>query len=250
MLVSAYRCLMALALPERHMVNRFIARSLAAAAADGRCLDIGAGTAPFASALAAALPGLEYVAIDRIANDTTDVIADATTLPFEKDSAALACFFQVLSHLPSPVAALREAGRVLRPDGLLLVTYPLLCPQGRSMDLWRWTRAGMEALLDEADFVVIDHRPQGGILSYFVATLAMVPGRLLIPHRAGWRSGRDVVDAARLALATALALPFHLLGFPAWFLDRIIDRNPAFYIGAMVLARPRGGAEGAAECSN
>lgn len=240
-LVAAYRRLQDLVVPERHMVNRFIATHLPAAApAAGLALDVGAGTAPFAPALVAAATGLTYVAVDRIANDTTAVVADALTLPFPAGSAGLACYFQVLAHLPDPDSALAEARRVLAPESCLLISYPLLCPQGRSRDLWRWTLAGMERLLDRSGFDIIAHEPQGGILSYFMATLALVPGRLLVAHRQGWRSGRSAGDAFRLGLAFLFSLPFHLLGFPAWAIDRRIDRHPAFYVGGMVLARRRG----------
>jgi SAM-dependent methyltransferase len=239
-LVAAYRRLQDLVVPERHMVNRFIATHLPAITpAAGLALDVGAGTAPFAPVLAAAAPQLHYVAVDRIENDTTGVVADAFALPFPTHSAGLACYFQVLAHLADPDIALAEARRVLMPGGCLLISYPLLCPQGRSRDLWRWTVPGMERLLDRSGFDIMAHEPQGGIVSYFVATLALVPGRLLVSHRQGWRSGRSAGDALRLGLAFLLSLPFHLLGFPAWALDRRIDPRPAFYIGGMVLARRR-----------
>lgn len=241
-LVSAYRRAQAMTIPERHMVNRFIASHLPdAAPAAGLALDVGAGTAPFAPALMTTAPGLRYVALDRIVNDTTGVVADALFLPFPTGSAGLACYFQVLAHLPDPDKALSEARRVLMPGGCLLISYPLLCPQGRSRDLWRWTLPGMERLLDRSGFDIVAQEAQGGIVSYFVATLALVPGRLLVAHSQGWRSGRRTGDALRLGLAFLLSLPFHLLGFPAWVLDRWLDPRPAFYIGGMVLARRRAG---------
>ena len=240
--ILAYRRLQRLVVPERHMVSRFIAANLPGALpAHGLCLDIGAGSTPFEAALTKAVPGLRQVPVDVIANDTTQIVADALLLPFRPGTAGLACFFQVLSHLPDPPRALAEARRALMPNGCLLIAYPLLYPQGRSQDLWRWTRPGMEHLLDQAGFDVVAHQTQGGIASYFIATLAQIPGRLLIAHRQGWRSGRGGGDALRLGLAFLLALPFHLLGFPAWLIDRLCDRDPAFYIGAMVLARRRGG---------
>lgn len=241
-LVALYRHLQTIMVPERHMVRRFIATHLPGAApAGGLMLDIGAGTAPFAPALTAAAPGLHHVALDHISNDGTAVVADALALPFPPDSVGLACYFQVLAHLPAPERALAEARRVLMPGGCLLISYPLLCPEGRSRDLWRWTLPGMEHLLDRAGFDIVAQEAQGGITSYFVATLALIPGRLLVAHRQGWRSGRNAGDALRLGLAFLLSLPFHLLGFPAWLVDRWCDPKPAFYIGGMVLARRREG---------
>jgi SAM-dependent methyltransferase len=240
--ISAYRAILSAIVPERHMVRGFIARHLTAREATGLCLDIGAGTAPFADALRTALPRAHYVAVDRISSEPVAVIADATSLPLPSASASLSCFFQVLSHVPDMVGALAEARRVLAPDGHILIVYPFLIPECRSRDLWRWTMPGMERLLDEAGFEIVAHEPQGGILSWLTGTLAVLPGSLLVAHRAGWRSGRGPADSLRLALALVLSFPFHLLGFAAWGLDRMLDRKPVFYLGAMVLARRRPGA--------
>lgn len=237
--IAAYRAFLSAVVPERHMVRGFIARHLGSRDAEGLCLDIGAGTAPFAAALRQALPKARYVAIDRIPSEPVDLIADATSLPLPTGSASLACFFQVLSHVPDMAGALAEVRRTLAPDGQILIVYPFLIPECRSRDLWRWTMPGMERLLDEAGFDIVAHEPQGGILSWLTGMLAVLPGSLLIAHRAGWRSGRGPIDSLRLGLALLLSLPFHLLGFAAWSLDRMLDRKPVFYIGAMVLARRR-----------
>jgi SAM-dependent methyltransferase len=41
--------------------------------------------------------------------------------PQDGDGVDAVCFFQVLEHLPDPVAALRTAAALLRPDGLVLI---------------------------------------------------------------------------------------------------------------------------------
>lgn len=236
--VAGYRRAQDLLLPERFVVRRFIARHLATAAPPaGFGIDVGAGTAPFAPAIAEALPGLRQVALDRFPGDRTDLAADAAALPFADGGASLLCFFHVLSHLPDPAPALAEARRVLAPGGCLLVTYPTLAPEGRSRDLWRWTRPGMDRLLARAGFEVLVHDTIGGGVSAALGLLAMAPGRLLIAHRHGWRSGRRAGDAVRVALAFLLALPFHLLGFAALAIDRLAQPPAAFYVGGIVLAR-------------
>lgn len=241
-LVQAYRRLQNIVLPERALVRSFIARHLRADGAPAVRLgfDLGAGTAPFIPDLERSWPGLRMVAVDAVADDRAELVADASFLPLADGVADLVTAFHLFQHVPDTRRALAEAGRVLKPDGLLLISFPFMCGSGRSRDLWRWTRAGMETELRRAGFTVVASECRGGPLLLLTSLVADMPGRLLVAHRRGWRSGRGVGDASRLALAFALALPFHLLGFGAAALDRLLSRDPALYVGGTVLAR-RGG---------
>lgn len=51
-------------------------------------------------------------------------IVDGSSLPFEDASFDMVTFFQVIEHVAAPGPFLREVIRVLRPDGLALLTTP------------------------------------------------------------------------------------------------------------------------------
>jgi SAM-dependent methyltransferase len=94
-----------------------------------RVADVGCGPGAFAEALAAR--GARVTAIDS-ARAMLDAVAarglgcelveaDALRLPFAAGSHDAACLVQVLEYVEDPVAALREAARVVRPSGAVLV---------------------------------------------------------------------------------------------------------------------------------
>ena len=93
-----------------------------------RIADVGCGPGAFAAALHAR--GAQVTAIDS-ARAMLDAVgarglgcelveADALALPLAAGSHDAACMVQVLEYIDDPVAALREAARVVRPGGLVL----------------------------------------------------------------------------------------------------------------------------------
>jgi SAM-dependent methyltransferase len=101
---------------------------LLAPSAGWRIADVGCGPGAFAEALTAR--GAEVTAIDSSPAMLAAVAArglgcelveaDALALPLADGSHDAACLVQVLEYLDDPVAALREAARVVRPGGVVL----------------------------------------------------------------------------------------------------------------------------------
>jgi len=60
--------------------------------------------------------------IDSYAWRGVDVVGDAVRLPFQAQTFDTVVYMACLNHIPDRVAALREAHRVLRADGQLLIT--------------------------------------------------------------------------------------------------------------------------------
>lgn len=235
-----HRAFVGIAMPERHIVARFIARVAAANPnlPAGAAIDVAAGMAPYARALAAAFPERERWRTDLHDATRPRVAADAQSLPFRDGSAAVITLFQAIQFIDDPARALAEARRVLVPGGVLILTCPLMQADTANHDLWRWTSRGFAGLLDTAGFEIVECRPHGGIFYMMTYALAFLPLLYLVPNRHGWRTGRSFADIARLALATALSTPFNLLGFAALAIDRIVPTH-AFAPHVNLAARRR-----------
>jgi len=103
----------------------------------GRVLDIGCGPGHIALSLMAVIPEAEVLGVDlsremlRIAEEHRAVSANADRVAFrlgdasgledEDNSFDCVCSNTILHHIPEPEPFLREAWRVLRPGGVLLI---------------------------------------------------------------------------------------------------------------------------------
>jgi SAM-dependent methyltransferase len=113
----------------RNYVERRIQRELRAPPA---ILDVGCGEGILLENLRTAYPGKRLAGIDlseenvRICRELGLDVAfgDACSLPFDAGSFDACVMMSVLEHVEGPRDALREARRVLRPGGLLVVLLP------------------------------------------------------------------------------------------------------------------------------
>jgi dolichyl-phosphate beta-glucosyltransferase len=101
------------------------------ARAQGWLVDVGAGPADVTALLGwapdrtLAFDGNEKLArAMRARHVVTPAVSDAARLPAADRSASVVCMLDVLEQLPDPVPAIREALRVLRADGRLVVNVP------------------------------------------------------------------------------------------------------------------------------
>jgi len=176
----------------------------AAAHASGTLVDIGCGTKPWAPLFAPHVS--EHVGVDHddSPHDTrADVVAGAYEIPLPDGSADTVLLTEVLEHLEDPVRALREAHRLLRPGGAIILTTPLFFPiHEEPRDFFRYSPYGLEHVLREAGFEAIEVRPLSGQWT----TLATLRGYSLHPYRRGrvLTAAVDTFTAASLALAVRL----------------------------------------------
>lgn len=102
-----------------------------------------------------------------------DALADLAALPFPDATFDAAICIVTLEHVREPAQVLSEIARVTRAGGDLLVVVPLFWEVHQAPhDYWRFTRHGMQALLEAGGFQAITIAPAGGYFRLLGRTLA------------------------------------------------------------------------------
>jgi len=197
-------------------------RSFAASLTDGsRVLDAGAGEGQYAHYF----DKQRYVGVDLGVGDAAwdygrlQAVADLTALPFQDRSFDACISIVTLEHVKEPARALEEIARSLRPGARVLLVVPHEWEVHQSPhDYWRFTRHGIQYLLERAGFQQIRIEPVGGFFRLLSRRLA---------------NGMQVVPLPLLPVAALFLAPPALI-LPAFdFLDRQRD----FTLGYICTAR-------------
>ncbi len=128
----------------------------------GRCLNAGCGEGLYDSLLRS-LPGIESVVNMDLQEKTAGGLADyvpgsLTQLPFPDQSFDCCLASEVLEHIPDDHKAVSEIARVLRPDGMLLISVPALpAPHDPNHVREGYTIGSLAVLLEQNGFTVRRH---------------------------------------------------------------------------------------------
>jgi ubiquinone/menaquinone biosynthesis C-methylase UbiE len=115
----------------------------------GRLLDLGCGSRPYAGLYRERFSYCIAGDFD-VRTSNLDVRLDAQSLPFTDESFDLILFSEVVEHLGDSRKALAEVGRVLKPGGITLITWPFnYMLHELPHDYVRYSEYGMAKLLAE-----------------------------------------------------------------------------------------------------
>lgn len=119
-------------------------------------IDYGCGSMPYRSLF---MPYVKnYLGADIALNKAAEIVLDEQgRLPVDASSADVILSTQVLEHVTDPENYLQEACRVLKQHGLLILsTHGIWMYHPDPVDYWRWTSAGLQKLIRENGFEVVD----------------------------------------------------------------------------------------------
>lgn len=127
--------------------------------------DIGCGDKPFSDVLSGKVK--EHIGVDIedgfYDKKHIDLIGSAYAVPVEDGVADVIISTQVIEHLERPQDALQEAARILKKDGLLLISFPFLYPiHADPQDFTRFTEFAMEGHLKKHGFSIVEQTRIGG----------------------------------------------------------------------------------------
>lgn len=169
-------------------------------------VDIGCGDQPYEALFHTF--AARYVAVDVVPRPRVDVVAPAEALPFNDSSFDCVLCTQVLEHSEDPQKVIREARRVLKPQGVaILSTHGVYRYHPNPEDYWRWTHAGLERLFRMCgQWEQVDVYPNGGEATAFAYLL----------------SAEVYGAASKLGFAAASAPLIFFTNVAAWNLDRAL----------------------------
>jgi ubiquinone/menaquinone biosynthesis C-methylase UbiE len=167
----------------------WIERALTRIPAGARILDAGAGQQQFKRFCG----HLQYVAQDFAQYDGRgdgiglqtgvwdqrglDIVSDITSIPEPDQSFDAIMCTEVFEHIPHPVAALAEFGRLLKPGGYLVITAPF-CSLTHFAPYHYYTgfsRYFYEHFLPLHGFEILDLQTNGNFFEYVAQELRRVP---------------------------------------------------------------------------
>ncbi|MFN8353476.1 MAG: class I SAM-dependent methyltransferase [Spirosomataceae bacterium] len=127
----------------------------------GQLLDVGCGRKPYQTLFSNATNyiGLEIDTPENRRDKNADFFYDGVNFPFERESFDAVLANQVFEHVFNPDEFLENIWRVLKPNGVLLLTVPFVWDEHEQpFDYARYSSFGLKHILQKHGFSIIEHR--------------------------------------------------------------------------------------------
>jgi SAM-dependent methyltransferase len=194
----------------------------------GKTLDVGCGKKPYAHLYKSnEYLGLEIDTPQNRANKQADFYYDGNDFPFADGSFDSLVANEVFEHVFNPDKFLSETLRILKPEGMVLLTMPFVWDEHEQpYDFARYSSFGIKSLLEKHEFEIVEQRKSIDDI------------RVIFQLLNAYIYKKTVTKSACLNVLITLILmaPFNVFGE---LLYLITPRNPDLYLDNIVLARKR-----------
>jgi len=148
--------------PENARIERFLEESLKLIKPNSRILDAGAGKCPYKKIF----KDFHYESMDMPGGFYKNIHtfeSHLSSMPVEDETYDVVVLTQVLEHVDNPKKVLLEINRVLKPNGILLLSVPLNGPiHGEPFHFFQFTHYGLAELAAQSNFYVQEIEKIGG----------------------------------------------------------------------------------------
>lgn len=124
-----------------------------------RIMDFGCGNKPYKELFRG---GGEYIGVDvkesghDSQDKSTDIFYDKVTIPLKSDYFDYVLATQCFEHIPNIYEILLEINRVMKKEGILLATVPMVWEDHElPFDYYRYTENGLKYLLEQSGYAII-----------------------------------------------------------------------------------------------
>jgi SAM-dependent methyltransferase len=194
----------------------------------GKILDVGCGQKPYENMFKSSqYTGLEIDSPENRLHKKADYFYNGTTFPFQDSEFDSIIVNEVFEHIFNPAEFLMEINRVLKPEGLLLMTVPFCWDEHEQPhDYARYSSFGLIATVEKQGFKVIEHRKS---MNDIRAIFQMLNGYI-------YKKAIISISNVYVSLLANLFLvaPFTILGE---LLAKILPKNDDLYLDNIILAR-------------
>jgi len=191
-----------------------------------RLIDVGSGRSPFIGKFCFEIK----ILVDIEKRGSVDMLSDVQALAIKDNHADLVLLTEVLEHVPDENKALKEISRILSLGGWFILSVPFLFGIHESVDYRRWTAQGIQKLLEDHGFKIIDFQTRGGFFSTVLCIWRNMPRELL---GGNFRSAMAKILSPLIALNFILCL---ILTPLAILLDQL-DKKKLSSTGYIVLCQ-------------
>lgn len=194
----------------------------------GKTLDIGCGTKPYMHLYRSnEYVGLEIDTTQNRENKNADFYYDGGNFPFDVATFDSVVANEVFEHVFNPDEFINETLRILKPNGMILLTMPFVWDEHEQPhDFARYSSFGIKALLEKHGFEIVEQRKSTDDIRVIFQLLNTYIYKKTVTKNAWINSLATLV----------LIAPFNIIG---QLLSLVTPRNADLYLDNIVLARKK-----------